>query len=52
MASGITPFVRVPSYEPEFVSRYLDAGAMGFLVKPFRASGVLEAIKQDEGLNL
>lgn len=31
LAAGITPFVRVPSYEPEFVSRYLDAGAMGII---------------------
>lgn len=31
LAVGITPFVRVPSYEPEFVSRYLDAGAMGII---------------------
>lgn len=29
--AGITPFVRVPSYEPEFVSRILDAGAMGII---------------------
>ena len=31
LAAGITPFVRVPSYAPEFVSRYLDAGAMGVI---------------------
>jgi len=31
MAVGITPFVRVPSHEPEYVSRYLDAGAMGII---------------------
>jgi len=31
LAVGITPFVRVPSYAPEFVSRYLDAGAMGII---------------------
>lgn len=31
LAAGITPFVRVPSYAPEFVSRYLDAGAMGII---------------------
>lgn len=31
LAVGITPFVRVPSYEPEFVSRFLDAGAMGII---------------------
>ena len=32
--------------ERGLVSAALDAGAMGFLVKPFRASGVLEAIRQ------
>ena len=31
LAAGITPFVRVPSYAPEYVSRYLDAGAMGII---------------------
>lgn len=31
LAVGITPFVRVPSYAPEFVSRYLDAGALGII---------------------
>lgn len=31
IAAGITPFVRVPTYGPEFVSRYLDAGAMGII---------------------
>jgi len=28
---GVTPFVRVPSYEPEFVSRALDGGALGVI---------------------
>jgi 4-hydroxy-2-oxoheptanedioate aldolase len=28
---GVTPFVRVPSIEPEYVSRVLDAGAMGII---------------------
>ncbi len=31
LAVGITPFVRVPAYGPEYVSRYLDAGAMGII---------------------
>lgn len=31
IAVGITPFVRVPAYGPEYVSRYLDAGAMGII---------------------
>jgi 2-keto-3-deoxy-L-rhamnonate aldolase RhmA len=30
-AVGVTPFVRVPSTEPEYVSRVLDAGAMGII---------------------
>lgn len=30
-AVGVTPFVRVPSIEPEYVSRVLDAGAMGII---------------------
>lgn len=29
--AGVTPFVRVPSYEPEFVSRVLDGGALGVI---------------------
>ena len=28
---GVTPFVRVPSHEPEWVSRTLDGGAMGVI---------------------
>ena len=28
---GVTPFVRVPNYEPEFVSRVLDGGALGVI---------------------
>ena len=49
LAVGITPFVRVPSYEPEFVSRYLDAGAMGIIAPhvstPEDARKVVEAAK-------
>jgi 2-keto-3-deoxy-L-rhamnonate aldolase RhmA len=30
-AVGVTPFVRVPSTEPEYVSRVLDGGAMGII---------------------
>lgn len=29
--AGVTPFVRVPSHEAEFVSRVLDGGAMGVI---------------------
>jgi 4-hydroxy-2-oxoheptanedioate aldolase len=31
-ASGITPLVRVPSHDPTFIMRVLDAGAMGVVV--------------------
>ena len=29
--AGVTPFVRVPALEPEYVSRLLDIGAMGII---------------------
>lgn len=29
--AGVTPFVRVPSLEPEWISRVLDVGAMGVI---------------------
>jgi len=31
LAVGVTPFVRVPSIAPEYVSRVLDGGAMGII---------------------
>lgn len=31
LLAGVTPFVRVPGYGPEFVSRTLDAGALGVI---------------------
>ncbi|MBL8702072.1 MAG: aldolase [Alphaproteobacteria bacterium] len=31
LATGVTPFVRVPAVEPQFVSRLLDAGALGVI---------------------
>lgn len=31
LVAGVTPFVRVPSFGPEYVSRVLDAGAMGVI---------------------
>ena len=31
LQAGITPFVRVPNYEPEYVSRVLDGGALGIV---------------------
>jgi 4-hydroxy-2-oxoheptanedioate aldolase len=31
LEAGVVPFVRVPSYGPEFISRILDGGAMGII---------------------
>ncbi|MDQ8731975.1 aldolase/citrate lyase family protein [Bradyrhizobium sp. LHD-71] len=31
LGAGITPLVRVPNFEPEFVSRVLDGGALGII---------------------
>ena len=49
LGAGITPFVRVPSHAPEFVSRVLDAGAMGVIVPHVssaeQARQVVEAAK-------
>ena len=44
LAVGITPFVRVPSYEPEFVSRYLDAGAMGIIAPHVKSRADAEKV--------
>lgn len=37
LRAGVTPFVRVPTVGPEFVSRMLDAGALG-IIAPHVAS--------------
>ena len=39
--AGVTPFVRVPSYEAEFVSRVLDGGALGVIAP--HVSGAADA---------
>jgi 2-keto-3-deoxy-L-rhamnonate aldolase RhmA len=31
LLAGVTPFVRVPNFEPEYVSRVLDGGALGVI---------------------
>jgi 4-hydroxy-2-oxoheptanedioate aldolase len=36
--AGITPFVRVPSNGPEFVSRVLDGGALGIIAPHIRSA--------------
>jgi 2-keto-3-deoxy-L-rhamnonate aldolase RhmA len=34
--AGVAPFVRVPSHEPEYVSRVLDGGALGIIAPHVR----------------
>ncbi len=31
LATGVTPFVRIPAVEPQFISRVLDCGALGII---------------------
>src|SRR5439155_12071069 len=49
LAVGITPFVRVPSIAPEFISRVLDGGALGVIAphirSPQEAARVVRAAK-------
>lgn len=49
LTTGITPFVRVPSIEPEWISRVLDAGALGVIAPHIRsaqeAAAVVKAAK-------
>jgi 4-hydroxy-2-oxoheptanedioate aldolase len=40
----ITPLVRVPNYEPEFVSRTLDGGAMGVIAPHVNSAAVAERV--------
>lgn len=41
---GITPFVRVPTAGPEFVSRALDAGAMGVIAPHITSAEAARAV--------
>ncbi len=41
LEAGVTPFVRVPSYESEYVSRVLDGGALGVIAP--HVSGAADA---------
>jgi 4-hydroxy-2-oxoheptanedioate aldolase len=41
---GITPFVRVPSNGPEFISRVLDGGAMGIIAPHIRSAREAAAV--------
>ncbi len=49
LAVGITPFVRVPSIAPDFISRVLDGGALGVIAphiqSPQDAARVVRAAK-------
>ncbi len=42
--AGVTPFVRVPSYEPEFVSRVLDGGALGVIAPHISGAADAETV--------
>jgi 4-hydroxy-2-oxoheptanedioate aldolase len=44
LEAGITPFVRVPSNGPEFISRVLDGGAMGIIAPHIRTADEAEAV--------
>lgn len=44
LASGIAPFVRVPSVEPHFVARVLDLGALGIIVPNLRTAEDAKAV--------
>lgn len=44
LEAGITPFVRVPSYAPEFVSRTLDGGAMGVIAPHVNSAADAERV--------
>src|SRR5881397_1930042 len=49
LAVGITPFVRVPSIAPDYISRVLDGGALGVIAphiqSPQDAARVVRAAK-------
>ena len=44
LEAGLTPFVRVPSNGPEFVSRVLDGGALGVIAPHIRSAREAEAV--------
>jgi 4-hydroxy-2-oxoheptanedioate aldolase len=41
---GVTPLVRVPGIDPHFITRVLDAGAMGILVPSVQSAADAEAV--------
>ena len=44
LATGITPFVRVPSLEPAWIARALDAGALGVIAPHIRSADDAAAV--------
>jgi 2-keto-3-deoxy-L-rhamnonate aldolase RhmA len=44
LEAGITPFVRVPTHGPEFVSRALDGGALGVIAPRVRSAAEAAAV--------
>ena len=44
LEAGITPFVRVPTHGPEYVSRVLDGGALGVIAPHVRSAAEAEAV--------
>lgn len=44
LATGIAPFVRVPANTPEYISRVLDAGALGVIAPHIRSAEEARAV--------
>lgn len=44
LATGVTPFVRVPSLEPAWIARALDAGALGVIAPHIRSADDAAAV--------
>ena len=44
MQAGVTPFVRVPTIGPEFISRALDAGALGIIAPHVETAAAAQAV--------
>jgi 2-keto-3-deoxy-L-rhamnonate aldolase RhmA len=44
LSAGITPFVRVPANTPEYISRVLDAGALGVIAPHVRSAADARAV--------
>ena len=44
LAHGITPFVRLPSANPDLVPRILDGGALGIIIPHVESVEIAEAM--------